>query len=275
MPLPPWLNISGRDFMQAIESGDAAGRALAEQQSQADERSFQRWMQGQQLREQALKLVTDTQRQRTAEQQLNDYRMREAAVREAENARQQLRDTETGRHNKATEGATRIHFGPNGQVLSEKDGDISVLREPDKSGTIKYRGAHVHYPQDEFGPDVTGPSDNPDIISRTKAIADKAAKAQADAAAAAAEPGILSKAGGAIKSWFTPPSSPLQAPRTTAITEPKSALPQAVAPQPTDSTDEDGTRAKPYNPASQQEFDDIESGEYYVNPKDGRLMQKK
>jgi len=96
--------------MQAVQAGDVAGQAIARERNRVDETAFKNWMQEQELRQAAQRAMAQQQQQQAAQQALQDYRMREAAVREAQakvGAQQAqtaaLRAAEYERHNQAME----------------------------------------------------------------------------------------------------------------------------------------------------------------------------
>lgn len=137
--------------------------------------------------------------------------MRGMMITPAQAAAQNLREREFAfRQQQANTAATRakVHFGPNGQVLQEKGGAVSVIRPPDP-GPPKYRGVNTTLPEDQFGPQISGPSDHPDIQARLK-------QRQDAIAAAAAEPppiGPIGRAWRAITGGGTPaPVAPPSAP---------------------------------------------------------------
>lgn len=159
---------------------------------------------------------TDEQRKQSALDELIDYR----------NNRLGQIDTSLAGKN-----SPKIHFGPNGQVLKEVDGDVTELRPRDPSAP-KFTGPHTEVDADEFGPKLTGPLDNPVIKDR---LAKKAQKEAADKLALAAEankPGILSRVWHSLPGVgpsATPPQSAgdsLAVPQGTKVAKP---LPKSKA----------------------------------------------
>lgn len=88
------------------------------------------------------------------------------------------------------------HFGTRGGVttVDPVTGKVTVLQK-DEPLPIKYTGPMIEFRQNEFGPKMRGHSDEPEIKARLKLENDAKAKEAADAAAAANEPGFLSRLG--------------------------------------------------------------------------------
>lgn len=154
---------------------------LAAQEDRAAELAAQR----QQHAAEALKHQSDMfqfQKQKDAEMQ--QYRQQEEERKNT--ALQELvgyRSTRLGQIDTGLDAkkSPKIHFGPNGQVLQESDGTVTEIRPRDK-GAPKFTGPHVTLPADENGVVLSGPADQPAIVSKLKSFSDKkAAQALQDA----------------------------------------------------------------------------------------------
>lgn len=128
----------------------------------------------------------------------------------------------------------RVHFGQRGEVLQEKGGVVTQIRPPE-AREAKLSSAHVTIPADDFGPQISGPSDHPEILRRAQL---KQQQEASDAAARKAEsekPGFLGRIFGG-----RPAAAPVVAPPRTATGT--TAAPAAPANEVTRIT-KDGRRA--------------------------------
>ncbi len=148
-PLPPWLQINPAQFIEAARAGSTLGLQIAQTQNRGDEmaaeramqaaqmkareeqaqreEAFRRWELEQRLQQQAAELAA--QREHSAAQMAETSKYNLARI-EEEKAGNLARANYYERLGKAA-GAPKVHFGPNGDVLSydPKTGGVTVLRK--------------------------------------------------------------------------------------------------------------------------------------------------
>ena len=146
-PLPPWLQINPAQFMEAARSGSTLGLQIAQTQNRADEAAaeramqaaamaareeqarreeeFRRWEVGQRIQQQAAELAAQQEQAAAQLAEASKYNLARIGEQQAGNlARANYYAGLTERA-----GAPKIHFGPNGEVLSwSPEGGVEELR---------------------------------------------------------------------------------------------------------------------------------------------------
>ena len=227
--LPPWLNVSPHDFVQATAAGATLGHAIADSTMRA-------WHEQAAMRQaaqeaaanresHAQQVAVENAMNRLAADRLEAYRQSEIANRQKELGLhqqglqmdqgrediQQQRADEQVRRNTTLEGiralAEKRQQEREDRIAStDKYMDIGgdLYRIPaDGSGPVlvskrdKNRPVTTKISAGEFGPELSGPVDSPEIANRLKQIKDKE-----DAAKNA--PGILTRAYNYVTGHTTP-----------------------------------------------------------------------
>ena len=195
--LPPWLNVQPSDFVHAAAAGATLGHAIADSTMRAWEEQARMRMAAQEAaanREQhAQQLAVDNAMARLAADRLEAYRQSEIANRKAELGLQEkglgLRGEGLDIQRQRAEDALTLGQGrlaESKERESDRQAQRDFMNEFRKSqleaiqearkraldlreqGLTKERPVMTKISADEFGPELSGPIDSPEIVNRLK-----------------------------------------------------------------------------------------------------------